>query len=70
MKHPGTITFVESGKADEVLSVDAVPESVAFAGEGDAAVPVVRVVAQLAGQKRIIRSYGADGALLNTTYEG
>lgn len=69
MKHPGTITFVEKGKPDEVLSVEEVPETVAFYEEGPRRVPVVRVVAELVGTKRVIRSYGADGALLTTTRE-
>ncbi len=66
MKHPGTITFVEKGKPDEVMSADKVPDSVAFYED----VPVVRVVSELVEKKRIIRSYGADGALLSTTREG
>jgi hypothetical protein len=69
-EHPGTITFIEAGVAGErVFAVDAVPESVAFAQEGQVRVPVVRVVAEVVGDQRVIKSYGVDGRLLATTYQ-
>lgn len=69
-RHPGTIVFVETGKTEEQLRpASEVPESVAFVREGDTLVPVVRVVADVVGDQRIIVSYGADGRRLNTTYQ-
>lgn len=42
-----------------------VPASVAFVG----GVPVVRVVAEPHGEQRVIRSYAADGTLLESTWQ-
>lgn len=67
MKHPGTIEFVD-GATGEVTSTERaedVPEVIAFA-DGK---PVTRIVVLDAGDRREIRSYGADGEFLSATYQ-
>jgi hypothetical protein len=67
--HPGSIRFIdETQSTEKVEPVSAVPASIAFATVNGAKVPVVKVVLSGAGDRREIRSYGADGALLATTY--
>jgi hypothetical protein len=66
--HPGQIEFVD-GETNRVLSVDpvsAVPEAQRFVEVGGVAVPVVRVVAVQAGDRRTIRKFGPNGQLLET----
>lgn len=68
--HPGSIVFAEAGAAGEkVLPAATVPESVAYVRIDDALVPVVRVVAEVVGDQRIITSYGVDGRRLGATYQ-
>lgn len=68
MSHPGTIVFAEIGGASErSLRVEEVPHSVAFVQEAGVEVPVTRVVAQVVGDQRLLKSYAADGRLLSTT---
>jgi len=68
--HPGTIVFAEVGKKEEhVKQVSEVPESIAFVKVHGVLVPVVRVVADVAGNQRVIKSYGVDGQVLQTTYQ-
>ncbi|MGK0358380.1 MAG: hypothetical protein ACI9U2_000667 [Bradymonadia bacterium] len=70
MKHPGTITFVEEHSEDEqVRSASEVPEQIAFVSVGEHRVPVVRIVSHMRGEQRVIRSYAADGRLLETTVQ-
>lgn len=70
MKHPGTITFVGPDAPDRVVPVSEVPEQIAWHGESGAEKkPVVRVVATVTGNQRVIQSYGVDGSLLTTTYQ-
>jgi hypothetical protein len=66
--HPGKVTFVD-GALEKVLPVGEVPEAVAFAREGEALVPVVKVVALAHGDRRELKSYGVDGRLLSVTYQ-
>lgn len=63
-KHPGQIEMVdeETGKRHAVAAASAPPE-VAFVG-GQA---VVRIVKSRRGSEVLLRSFGADGALLSTT---
>lgn len=66
--HPGQIEYVD-GETNRVLSVDpasAVPEAQRFVEVGGVAVPVVRVVAVQAGDRRTIRKFGPNGQLLET----
>lgn len=69
-KHPGTITYVD-GNTDQVLSVakiDTVPEAMRFApGPNGKPVPVVKVVATVAGNQRFIRELGPGDVLLRST---
>lgn len=68
--HPGHVVFAEVGSPREkVLPVSEVPESVAFARVGDALVPVVRVVAEVVGDRRVLTSYGVDGQRLGATWQ-
>ena len=69
MNHPGTITFVGGGEPDRVVPVSEVPAQIAWYGESEEKKPVVRVVATITGNQRIIQSYGVDGSLLTTTYQ-
>ena len=68
--HPGVITFVDEDQGTESqVSADSVPEGIAFVWSPEGSVPVVRVVSHLRGAQRVIRSYGADGALLESTVQ-
>jgi hypothetical protein len=68
--HPGTITYVDAdAKTEKVLPVAQVPEPLRFASLDGAPVPVVRVVAQLRGEERLIREYGPEGQLLRSTVQ-
>lgn len=68
--HPGSIVFADdSGGPDRVEKASAVPDSVAFVKVGEELVPVTRVVASTHGDRRTIRSYGADGRLLQSTIQ-
>lgn len=68
--HPGSIVFAEFGSSDEkVVPASEVPESVAFVRDGAALVPVVRVVAQVVGDQRVITSFDAAGRRLSATYQ-
>ena len=63
--HPGHIQFVdEADHTEHVRAYTEVPQGVAFVVVDGESVPVVRVVASLAGDVRTIVSYGADGAVL------
>ena len=67
MKHPGTIEFVDgaTGQVTSTERAEDVPEVIAFA-DGK---PVTRIVVLDAGDRREIRSYGADGEFLSATYQ-
>jgi hypothetical protein len=67
VKHPGTIEFVDgtSGEVTRTERAEDVPEVIAFAN----GVPVTRIVVLEAGDRREIRSYGADGQFLTATYQ-
>ncbi len=68
--HPGTITFVDPDGGSRERSVSDVPETIAWStGPDGTATPVTRVVASMRGEQRLIRSYGADGALLSSTVQ-
>jgi hypothetical protein len=70
LTHPGHITFCQVGSdKEDVVTFTEVPESVAFARDGENLVPVVRVEALTAGDRREIKSYSAEGKLLSTTYQ-
>lgn len=64
VKHPGRIEMVddETGKTHAVDAASA-PATVAFV-DGK---PVVKIVKSRRGDDVLVRSYGADGALLSTT---
>jgi hypothetical protein len=69
--HPGKITYVD-GNTQQVLSTDdvsTVPESLRFADTPTGRVPVVKVVATVAGNQRTIREYGPAGELLRSTVQ-
>jgi hypothetical protein len=68
--HPGQITFVDATAGTERTEAAAqVPETIAFVTVEGQKVPVVRVVARTARDRREIQSFGADGRLLKTTYQ-
>jgi hypothetical protein len=63
-KHPGTIEFVDDAlQTTKQESAATVPESIAFVG----GVPVVKIVHSKRGDEHVIRSYDADGKLLQST---
>jgi hypothetical protein len=70
--HPGRVTYL-NGNTGEVVSekpVAEVPEHLRFApDETGALVPVVKVVATVAGAQRSMREYGPDDQLLRTTLQ-
>jgi hypothetical protein len=66
-KHPGTVIFIDE-TTEKVRPAETVPDSLRFARNALGHwVPVVKVVASMQGDKRMIRSYGADGAELSAT---
>ena len=68
--HPGEITFVDPDGSSRVKPAADVPDTIAWAADADGQpTPVTRVVASMRGQQRLIRSYGADGALLSSTVQ-
>ena len=69
-RHPGKVVFVDAtaGTEREELA-ETVPESIAFARDGEGWIPVVRVVATLHGDERTLHSYAADGTLVATTHQ-
>lgn len=67
-RHPGTIVYVDGDTGAETEEdASALPESLRFAETDEGLVPVVRVVARTAGDRRYIREYGPDGELLRST---
>lgn len=69
MNHPGKITFIDGDKKT-VEDAAAWPESIRFAENRDGVlVPVVRIVTYTEVERRIIREYGTDGALLRSTVQ-
>jgi hypothetical protein len=64
--HPGKIVFVDDG-VESVENAASVPESIRFVQTKVGLVPVVRIEAASAGTLRYIRSYGENGALLQST---
>jgi hypothetical protein len=72
VKHPGTIEFVDgtSGEVTRTERAEDAPEAIAFAnGEDGRPRPVTRIVVTESGDRREIRSYGADGEFLSATYQ-
>jgi hypothetical protein len=68
--HPGTITYVDAdAHTEKVRSVADVPDRLRFADTASGKVPVVRVVARIAGGQRFIREYGPNGELLRSTVQ-
>jgi hypothetical protein len=68
--HPGTITYVDAdAQTQKVQSAADVPEPLRFADTTSGKVPVVKVVARIAGGQRFIREYGPNGELLRSTVQ-
>jgi hypothetical protein len=68
--HPGEITFVDPDGSSRVRSAADVPDTIAWAeGPDGQPRPVTRIEASMRGQQRLIRSFGADGALLASTVQ-
>lgn len=67
--HPGTIVFVDADTGEERSQpVASVPEPLRYApDQRGQLVPVVRVVAQVAGNTRQIHELGPEGQLLRST---
>lgn len=69
--HPGKITYID-GNTNKVVSTDdvaKVPESLRFADTPAGRVPVVKVIATVAGDQRTIREYGPKDELLRSTVQ-
>jgi hypothetical protein len=63
-KHPGMVEFVDDAeKTTKQESASTVPASIAFVD----GVAVVKIIHSKRGDEHIIRSYGADGKLLQST---
>lgn len=69
--HPGSITYVDGDtNAEKVMPISGVPEALRFAqNEKGLLVPVVRVVAKIAGNQRFIREYGPNNEFLRSTVQ-
>jgi hypothetical protein len=69
--HPGFISYVDgnSGKTLSTKPISTVPEHLRFADTPNGKVPVVKVVATVAGDQRTIREYGPGDVLLRSTVQ-
>jgi hypothetical protein len=72
MQHPGSIVYVD-GNTSQVIATkkpSEVPEDLRFApGPDGTKIPIVRVVATVAGDQRTIREYGPEGQVLRSTIQ-
>jgi hypothetical protein len=70
-KHPGRVLFVDGNTQEVIREADAaeLPPSIAFVELDGRLEPVVRIVSYTTDSQRIIRQYGADGALLLSTVQ-
>ena len=70
-KHPGTIVYVNGDTGEESTSpISEVPEDFRFAPDKDGQlVPIVRVVARVAGDQRTIHELGPGGEILRSTVQ-
>jgi hypothetical protein len=71
MTHPGTITYVDAdSKTEKVIPIAEVPQDLQFARntKGEL-VPVVRVVARVAGNQRFLRELGPRDEFLRETVQ-
>ncbi len=69
--HPGKITYID-GNTNKVVSTEdiaKVPETLRFADTPSGKVPVVKVIATVAGDQRHIREYGPNDQLLRSTVQ-
>lgn len=70
LRGAGTVTFSQVGSdTQDVVPVSELPESLAYAPDGEHLVPVVRVLAITMGDRGELRSFGVDGRVLRTTYQ-
>lgn len=71
VQHPGTIVFVDGNtqQVTEEVAASEVPFEIAFVAVAGQYRPVVRVVAFSTPERRVIRQYGPDGELLNSTVQ-
>ena len=71
-EHPGEIEYIDEATGEVIrrARADEVPESIAFAPGPDGALrPVTRITFLTMGDRREIRQFGADGALMKSTYQ-
>jgi hypothetical protein len=71
-EHPGTIEIVDAATGEVTRRVPAAgePEGIAFAPGPDGSLqPVTRIAILEIGDRREIRQFGADGTLLQSTYQ-
>ena len=71
MTHPGKIAFYDAGQAEptKIVAAETVPDSIKFIQTESGLIPVVKIVSFLAEDRRIIRQYGPDDQLLNSTVQ-
>jgi hypothetical protein len=67
--HPGKIVFMEGDTVTHEEDASEVPFSIRFIETPEGLVPVVKIVAVVAGNKRTIRQYGPQGQLLKSTVQ-
>lgn len=67
--HPGQITYLDGNTGDVVAvsDVQEVPESMRFVETESGLVPVVKVVATIVENERLIQEYGPDDEILRST---
>jgi hypothetical protein len=71
-EHPGEIEYIDeaTGEVTRRVRADEVPETIAFAPGPDGTLqPVTRITFLTVGDRREIRQFAADGALLKSTYQ-
>ena len=70
--HPGKVEYVDgvTGKVLHVADAADVDDAIGFAPGIDGTLqPVTRIVITTVGERREVRQFGADGALLRTTFQ-
>jgi len=70
--HPAKVEYVDgvTGKVLHVADAADVDDAIRFAPGVDGTLqPVTRIVITTVGERREVRQFGADGALLRTTFQ-
>ncbi len=67
--HPGFIEYFEEDRPVDRLPIAQVPKELQFAQTPEGLLPVVKVVAHIRGDERIIREYAPGEKLVRSTVQ-